>query len=294
MLRTTDLGIKLIKSFEGLKLKAYKCPAGIWTVGYGHTTAAGGLAVTAHTRITERQAEELLADDIDHFEDYVERMVKGVDLQPHQFDALVSFAFNAGLDSLKSSTLLKRVLAGRFDEVPGQFMRWTKARVDGNLTEVSGLVRRRRAEAALWRGDLEEVSRYAGVDFGPMPQSVEPPVPSKTMAHSTIGNTTIVGTAVGAIAAGKAALDQITPVVQGVNALATQTQAVAAQAQATAEAAKATATTAQATVSAAQAAAVNTASLLPALPWIVMLIVVVGCGLYVWRERQRKLREEGI
>ena len=146
-MNTSDAGLKLIRQFEGLRLKAYRCPAGIWTIGYGHTSAAGAPEVRENMRISREEAEAILKRDLAQFEDAVSSMVK-VPLTENQFDTLVSFAFNCGIAALRRSTLLKRVNAGAFDAVPAELMKWTRA--DGK--ELPGLVRRRRAEAALWRG----------------------------------------------------------------------------------------------------------------------------------------------
>ena len=106
-MNTSDAGLKLIRSFEGLRLKAYRCPAGIWTIGYGHTTAAGPPEVREGMRITAAEAEAILKRDLERFEAAVSAMVK-VPLTQAQFDVLVSFAFNCGTAALRRSTLLKR------------------------------------------------------------------------------------------------------------------------------------------------------------------------------------------
>ena len=135
--------IPLIKEFEGCKLKAYKCPAGIWTIGYGHTDR-----VKEGDEITQDQADKLLASDIDLFTSGVKRLVHS-DLNPNQYGALVSFAFNLGLGNLRSSTLLKLVNAGDFVGAGEQFLRWNKA----NGKVLPGLTRRREAEKELFLRD---------------------------------------------------------------------------------------------------------------------------------------------
>jgi lysozyme len=135
-------GIELIKHFEGCELTAYKCPADVWTVGYGHT----GSDVLPRMVITKEKANQLLARDVERFEHGVNLRAK-VDLNQGQFDALVSFAYNLGLGALERSTLLKLVNAGRFDAAAGEFGKWVKA--GGKVLD--GLVRRRKAEAHLFR-----------------------------------------------------------------------------------------------------------------------------------------------
>ena len=135
-------GIALIKIFEGCKLESYRCAANVVTIGYGHIkTAKEGMV------ITQEEAEDLLMQDIKTYEKGVIDLVQ-VDLKQCEFDALVSFSFNLGLGSLKSSTLLKRINAKDWADVPHQIKRWNKA--NGEVLE--GLVRRREAEATLWQG----------------------------------------------------------------------------------------------------------------------------------------------
>lgn len=132
-------GLALIKRFEGLELKAYKCPAGIWTIGYGST----GKHVKPGLVITEAQAEALLMEDAKRFEERVNRLVT-VPLTQEQFDALVSFDFNTG--ALHSSTLLKKLNAGGYADVPTELNKWVKSK--GKTLD--GLVSRRKAEGELF------------------------------------------------------------------------------------------------------------------------------------------------
>ena len=111
-MKINETGLALIKSFEGLRLKAYKCPAGVWTVGYGHT----GGDVKAGMIITEEEAEELLRQDLERFEEGVENLVE-VELNENQFCALVSLAYNIGLGNFKRSTLLKLINKGNQNEL---------------------------------------------------------------------------------------------------------------------------------------------------------------------------------
>lgn len=133
-------GIALIKRFEGLRNRAYKCSAGVWTIGYGHTKG-----VKAGQAITTQQAEEMLQADLKNFEDWVSKLVK-VELTQGQFDALVSFCFNLGPGALDSSTLLKLVNQQKFALAADQFKRWNKA---GGV-ELAGLTKRRQAERDLF------------------------------------------------------------------------------------------------------------------------------------------------
>ena len=140
-------GLDLIKKFEGLKLKPYLCSAGVPTIGYGNTFYETGKKVTLNDpQITEKRAEELLAHLLVSFEKYVDSYCRD-DISQSQFDALVSFAYNLGPNSLKSSTLLKKVNANPSDPtIKAEFLKWTKA--GGRV--LKGLVLRREAEAALY------------------------------------------------------------------------------------------------------------------------------------------------
>ena len=133
-------GLSLIKKFEGCKLEAYKCSAGVWTIGYGHTTG-----VKEGDVCTQEEAEKLLRGDIFKFEEYVQDSVK-VDLDQSQFAALVAWTFNLGPGNLRSSTMLKKLNNGEYESVPFEMRRWNKA---GGKT-LDGLIRRRQAESLLF------------------------------------------------------------------------------------------------------------------------------------------------
>ena len=139
-MNTSQNGIDLIKHFEGCELKAYKCPAGVWTIGYGHIKG-----VQEGDVITEQQADEMLVEELHEYENYVNTLVD-VPLNQNQYDALVSWVYNLGGGNLKASTLLKVLNSGDYSGVPAQIMRWNKA--GGKVLE--GLTRRRQAEADLF------------------------------------------------------------------------------------------------------------------------------------------------
>ncbi|ANV26903.1 lysozyme [Agrobacterium pusense] len=141
--RINAAGLSHIMQWEGKRLVAYQDVAGIWTIGYGHTTAAGIPRVREGMRISEKEAEDILKSDLRKFEDRVSRLVK-VPLTDNQFAVLVSFDFNTG--ALHKSTLLKKLNAGDYDAVPAELMKW----VNAGGKRVQGLVNRRAAEAGLW------------------------------------------------------------------------------------------------------------------------------------------------
>lgn len=139
-MKISDQGIALIKEFEGCELTAYVCPAGVLTIGVGHT----GRDVHAGQTITEEEADELLRKDLETFERCVNNYVGPV--TQSQFDALVSFAFNLGCDALRNSTLLRKLNDGDDVGAADEFGKWVKA--GGKV--LPGLVRRREAEKALF------------------------------------------------------------------------------------------------------------------------------------------------
>ena len=136
----SNTGIDLIKHFEGCETEAYLCPAGVPTIGYGHIKG-----VQMGDVITETQAHEMLVEELDEYESYINDLVT-VGLNQNQFDAMVSWVYNLGGGNLRASTLLKVLNSGNYEGVPAQIMRWNKA--GGKVLE--GLTRRRQAEADLF------------------------------------------------------------------------------------------------------------------------------------------------
>ena len=139
-MKISQEGLSLIKKFEGLRLRAYKCSANVLTIGYGHT---GGVKET--DKITLEEADSLLEKDIAKFEEYVSDNVI-VELKQHQFDALVAWTFNLGVGNLRNSTMLKKLNEADYDSIPFEMRRWNKA---GGKT-LDGLIRRRKAEGLLF------------------------------------------------------------------------------------------------------------------------------------------------
>lgn len=133
----------LIREFESCRLEAYRCPAGIPTIGYGHTRG-----VKMGDRCTIQQADVWLTQDLEDAEAAVSMLVKKP-LTQSQFDALVSFTFNVGAGRLGESTLLILLNRGNYTGAAAQFQRWDKSK---GVT-LPGLVRRRAAEAALFCDD---------------------------------------------------------------------------------------------------------------------------------------------
>jgi len=185
--------IDLVKKFEGLhKVKddglvhAYRCPAGKWTLGFGATKG-----IRSGMSCTPAEAEQRLIKDLDEHGKIVKKYVN-VPLSQGQYDALTSFVFNLGGGNFKSSTLLKKLNAGLYDECPEQIMRWNKARVDGKLTPLRGLTRRRAAEAAIFSRDAQLPSDEGGPE---MPQKVTAAAPKPLAKSKTMAGVGIAGAA---------------------------------------------------------------------------------------------------
>lgn len=140
-MKTSRNGLELIKRHEGCRLTSYKCPVGVWTIGYGHT----GADVVPGMTITLQRAEELLAEDVRWSEDAVNR--EKLRLNQNQFDALVSFVYNVGAGNFRSSTLLK-MLRVNLDSlnIRTELNKWCKAKG----STLPGLALRRKQEADLY------------------------------------------------------------------------------------------------------------------------------------------------
>lgn len=136
----SDKALDLIRQFEGLRLAAYKCPAGVPTIGYG-TTRGVKMGMT----VTKDEAEKLLQADVTPFSDRINKLVK-VKLNQNQFDALVSFVYNVGSGAFADSTMLKLINQNLLDDAANQFVRWNKA----NGEVLTGLTRRRMTERDLF------------------------------------------------------------------------------------------------------------------------------------------------
>ena len=196
MMRTSRRGIDLIKQFEGLELDSYQDVAGVWTIGYGHTETAG-----PNQRITEAEADQLLRQDLETRERSVADLTAAA-LNQNEFDALVSFVYNVGAGAYQGSTVRKRLNAGDRLGAADALLWWNKATINGVLTEVPGLTRRRAAERALFLEPLStpQFSDPATVAENSRITAVEDPPRRANLAESrTLQGATV---AAGAGAAG--------------------------------------------------------------------------------------------
>lgn len=143
-MKTGETGLNLIKGYEGLRMSAHYAPTEEWTVGYGHTsTARHGMAVTEH------DADRLLRQDMSSIENVISETVRAP-LNQNEFDALTSLIFNIGEDNWRRSTVLRKLNEGDKLAAAKSFEVWSKARVNGELVTLDGLVRRRAAEKSLF------------------------------------------------------------------------------------------------------------------------------------------------
>ena len=161
--RTSEKGLDALKAREGLRLTAYRCQAGKLTIGWGHTDG-----VRPGQKITAAQASALLAADVLPLERHLNKLQEndGVKLKQHEYDALISFIFNAGQKAFQISTMRKKLVAGRpAEEIAAEFVRWVYVTVtekvtkeDGTIENVSkkivsnGLQNRRKSEKAQYLG----------------------------------------------------------------------------------------------------------------------------------------------
>lgn len=138
--------INLIEDSEGFSTKPYKCPAGVWTIGFGSTCYENGMPVhETDIAIDEKRAISIMQSRLKSYAADVTRYVK-VPINQNQFDALVDFAYNIGSKNLLNSTLLKRINANEFLGASREFRKWVYA--DGKI--LKGLIARREAERVLF------------------------------------------------------------------------------------------------------------------------------------------------
>ena len=162
-------GAALIKTFEGCHkrtgaiFRPYVCPGGVLTIGWGHTNHHGG-NFDKNAQWTQKECDDTLKGNVEGFGAKVSALVK-VPLKQHQFDALVSFAYNVGVGNFRTSTLLRKLNAGDYQGAALEFDRWNRS----NGKVLPGLVRRRAAEALLFHG-ISDLDFDGNPD--PMPQSV--------------------------------------------------------------------------------------------------------------------------
>lgn len=147
-MRLSNAGKAFIKRWEGVRLEIYLCSAKKPTIGVGHVCSAQEQELFKDG-ITQEQADELFLKDVAKFETAVNQMVR-VPLTQSQFDALVSFAFNLGINALRRSTLMQKLNARYYQTAADEFSKWVNVTVNGKLKKVAGLVSRRAEERAMF------------------------------------------------------------------------------------------------------------------------------------------------
>lgn len=178
----------LVKGFEQCRLRAYLCPAGRWTIGWGHTSEAGAPAVADGMVITQARADEIFAADLAAFRARVAALcakAKGGAAE-EEVDAFTSLAYNIGIPAFAGSTALRKYSRGDKQGAADAILAWNQATVKGKRVVLAGLVRRRQAERALFLdGHAAATAAAVGQDFGDMPQAVERPQLRKPIYRST-------------------------------------------------------------------------------------------------------------
>jgi lysozyme len=208
-MKTSKRGVDLIKEFEGFRGKAYLCPAGVPTIGWGTTKGVSQADVQRGRTITRAQAEKLLLADLVAYEDGVDAALTVPPTQ-HQFDACVSMAYNIGVAGFRGSSVAKAHNRGDMQAASRAFALWDKATVNGKKVALAGLTRRRAAEAALYLEPMPDEKPE------PMPQAVEPERP---MSESHINRASVVAGGTAGIAATAEVLGTVNSVKMGVEGL---------------------------------------------------------------------------
>ena len=202
-MKMTKAGLDLIKQWEGFRAKAYRCPAGVWTIGFGHTSMAGKPDVKQGMVISKAEGERILLNDLKVYEAGVRSAIK-VNLTPNQYSACVSLCYNIGVGAFRRSSVARFCNRGQWKNATDAFALWNKA--GGKV--LPGLVKRRAAEAALFAKSgnaRDEIRPVVDVPKG------------KPMALSTTNMAAGVTAAAGITAATKDVVDNTTSIFSGSN-----------------------------------------------------------------------------
>lgn len=185
-MKTSLNGVKFISKWEGTKLKSYKDSVGIWTIGVGHTSAAGLPNVTSGMTITKDESDDILSKDLKAVEKQVLSLVK-VPLTQNQFDVLVSFVFNVGSGNFSKSSVLSKLNAKDYKGAAESLLLYNKGTVDGKKVFIQGLANRRADEKKLFLtpDDVTIVT----IEVTQTPVAVEPTKPAETVI--TVETTTV-------------------------------------------------------------------------------------------------------
>jgi len=204
-MNVTEQGHALIRRFEGFRALAYRDAAGIWTIGFGHTSNAGAPHVRPGMKISRKEGLQILGRDVASFARGIEHLLE-VELSPSQFSALVSFAYNVGLENFRKSSVLRAVNAEDFAAVPRRLALWVKCK--GAV--LPGLVNRRAAEAALFLSD-DQPRAKAKQALHPAGEPIEP-VAGKPLRKSSTSIAALLSGAAGLASSFSASLGELTHV----------------------------------------------------------------------------------
>lgn len=211
-------GRALIEGFEGLSLTAYLCPAGVWTIGYGHTHNV----VRGQILPTKADADWMLSQDLVQWGADVSDLLGEVATTQNQFDAMVSLAFNIGVAGFAGSTVLRLHKRGDSAGAARAFSMWNKATINGQLQEVEGLTRRRASEANVYlTPDAAAVVAVAmtDVDENPMVQAVAKP-------QGVMSSKVVLAGGASVVAGGASVVDQISQLTTTISAITVNTQTI--------------------------------------------------------------------
>jgi len=150
-MKISDIGLKLIKHYEGFYPSTYLCPARVPTIGYG-TTRIGGKPIPTGMVITEQKASGYLMEEVNMIEKQLVSCIK-TSLSQNQWDAIYSFVYNLGITNFSKSTLLKCINKNNFTQASTEFLKWNKAAGK----ELKGLTNRRRSESILFSSNKLEL-----------------------------------------------------------------------------------------------------------------------------------------
>lgn len=153
-MRLPEAAIELVKQYEGLKLRAYLCPAGVPTIGYGHTKTVSRADVERGKTISEAIAEGLLAQDLSEAAEGVRRLCT-TPPNENELGAMASLVFNIGIGNFRTSSVLRLHNSDNALGAAKAFLLWNKATIDGKLTVLPGLVKRRTEESMLYLKPVE-------------------------------------------------------------------------------------------------------------------------------------------
>ena len=195
-MKISHAGIELLKRYEGCKLKAYQDIAGVWTIGYGHTAAAGWIIPEKDMIINQTMADEILIRDLTQYEVAVSRAVSRF-MRQNQFDAMVSLCFNIGPGAFAKSSVVRHFNAGAVAKAANSFLLWSKARhpKTGKPEHSRGLAKRRAAEMALF---LAPTAAKSALSATTLPNPIEPALgavssPPGAIPAQSKGNTMLSG-----------------------------------------------------------------------------------------------------